>query len=68
MSELDLIKVDRFVRAVVDGRIVVCRPGDRIDRELALRLGVIERPRTRASAGVTGPRKPAGARAAKRSA
>jgi len=65
VSELDLIKVDRFVRAVVDGRIVVRRPGDRVDRELAERLGLIERPRTRS--GEVRPRRPAGARPAKRS-
>jgi hypothetical protein len=35
-----LVKVDRYVREVLDGQLVVRRPGDRVDTELAVRLGL----------------------------
>ena len=34
------VRVTRYVRAVVDGKIVVRRPGDWVDTELAVRLGL----------------------------
>lgn len=35
------VKVTRYVRAVLDGQLVVRRPGDRVAPILAARLGLI---------------------------
>lgn len=50
----DYFTVREFVRGVVDGRVVVRRPGARIRRDLAERLGIVEPPAK--------PTRPAGAR------
>jgi hypothetical protein len=34
------VKVTRYVRTVLDGQLVVRRPGDRVTAELAGRLGI----------------------------
>jgi hypothetical protein len=45
MAEVEMFKVTRYVRAELDGKLVVRRPGDRITLELAERLGLAsERP------------------------
>jgi hypothetical protein len=49
-----LHKVDAFFRAAIDGKVVVCRPGDRIPIDLAERLGLRPKPEP--------PRPPQGAR------
>lgn len=40
----ELVKVTRKVRGVLNGRVVIVRPGERITRELAAALGLAPPP------------------------
>lgn len=59
----EYVKVTEFVRGVVDGVVVVRRPGARIPVALAIKLGIHDGPDPAqvAAGGRKRPRKPAGA-------
>ena len=51
----EYVKIEEFVRGVVDGKVVVRRPGARISLELAEKLGIVSRPSRPASSSSSSP-------------